>query len=217
MDAPHRSGARGARGGERRSSRGRSRGRFPCGRGAHGSSVSAFPRTAGRVTSRLLPELGAPTRITMLRGLLVAMASGFLRAPYVVAPAYSAAAILDFVDGQLARRAKRETILGSRLDMEVDAAGILVASLSRDPSREAAALRTRPSASRATLRPRDRSAEERWENPVRDLDSSRLRRLLAGCPDGVSRGRPLASDSARALTGSRPYPFGAATLDDVSS
>ncbi len=82
----------------------------------------------------LLDGLTAPTLVTLVRGLLVAAVAGFLLLPppagvlaWVTALAYSLAAALDHVDGRLARRWGTSTELGARLDMELDAFGILVA------------------------------------------------------------------------------------------
>lgn len=158
----------------------------------------------------VLPGLGAPTRITMFRGLLVAMASGFLSVPSVVAPAYTAAAILDGVDGLIARCARRETLLGSNFDVEVDAAGILVASfggilLGKLPLGYAAVGLAR------YLFTLGIAARKRAGKPVRDLDPSPLRRLLAGIQMGFLA-TALWPPVPRALTVAAAYPFGAATL-----
>lgn len=158
----------------------------------------------------LLPELGAPTRITMFRGFLVAMASGFLPVPGVVAPAYTAAAILDGMDGRIARLRKRETLLGSRLDMEVDAAGILVASLGgillgKLPLWYAAIGLAR------YLFVLGLAVRKRAGKPIRDLDASGLRRLLAGLQMGFLA-TALWPPVPQALSVTAAYPFGAATL-----
>jgi CDP-diacylglycerol---glycerol-3-phosphate 3-phosphatidyltransferase len=131
----------------------------------------------------LLPTLGAPTFVTMLRGFLVALAAGFLAAPSVVAPAYSLAAILDHADGRLARRKKRETRLGSRLDMEVDALGILVATTA------AIGLGKLPLWYLSVGLARYFFVFGLWwrtrgGKPVRELDRLSIRRILAGCQMG---------------------------------
>lgn len=91
-------------------------------------------RAPGR--ERPFPTLGVATWVTVFRSVLVAIAAGFLLLPappgrlgLVPAAAYSLASLLDHVDGRLARALGRATRLGERLDMEVDAAGILVAAL----------------------------------------------------------------------------------------
>jgi CDP-diacylglycerol--glycerol-3-phosphate 3-phosphatidyltransferase len=158
----------------------------------------------------LLPGLGAPTRITMLRGVLVATVAGFLRVPAVAAPTYTAAAILDAVDGRAARRTKRETILGSNLDMEVDAAGILVASVS------GIVLGKLPLAYAAIGLARyvfvlGSAVRRRRGRPLRDLDPSRLRRLLAGFQMGFLA-TALWPQVPDAVSTAAAYPFGAASL-----
>lgn len=88
---------------------------------------------------RLRATLGAANGLTILRAGLAASLSGFLL-PDPAAAAhdarawlpgvfYSAAASLDFLDGYLARRTGTVTRLGERLDTEVDALGLLLASL----------------------------------------------------------------------------------------
>jgi len=83
-----------------------------------------------------LETLGWPTLVTLVRGGLVAVTAGFLLLPvpvgalaFVPAAAYSLASLLDHVDGRLARALGRSTRLGAKLDMELDAAGILIASV----------------------------------------------------------------------------------------
>ncbi len=158
----------------------------------------------------VLPELGAPTRITMLRAFLVAVASGFLAQPSLAAPAYSAAAILDSIDGRFARARKQETLLGSRLDMEVDAIGILIASLS------GIVLGKLPLWYMAVGLARyvfvgGVAFRRRGGRPVRDLDSSPPRRLLAGFQMGFLA-VALWPQIPETLTRIAAYPFGAATL-----
>ena len=89
---------------------------------------------------RLFPTLGAANWITLLRaGAIVALA-GFL--PMAIQPGhgsrnalnwapgiiYLGISLTDLLDGFVARRQGRETELGKRLDIETDAAGLLVAS-----------------------------------------------------------------------------------------
>lgn len=87
------------------------------------------------------PTLGAANWITLLRaGAIVALA-GFLPMafqrgyglPEVLSWApgliYLGIALADLLDGMVARKQDRETELGKRLDIEADAAGLLVASL----------------------------------------------------------------------------------------
>jgi len=90
-------------------------------------------------TRRLLGHratgLGAATHLTLLRGLLVSAAVGFM--PVVPAGAvrwlpallYAAAAICDRFDGIVARRMGQATAFGARLDEAMDALGLLAAPL----------------------------------------------------------------------------------------
>jgi CDP-diacylglycerol---glycerol-3-phosphate 3-phosphatidyltransferase len=158
----------------------------------------------------LLPTLGVPTFVTMFRGLLVALAAGFLATPSVLAPVYSLAAILDHADGRLARSRKRETRLGSRLDMEVDALGILVASLA------GVSLGKLPLWYLSIGLARYAFVFGIWWRTragrrVRDLDRSGLRRVLAGCQMGflaVALWPPVSSGLAARAS----LAFGGATL-----
>lgn len=158
----------------------------------------------------LLSGLGAPTRITMFRGLLVALTAGFLPTPEVAAPAYSCAALLDGIDGRIARWAKRETLLGSRVDLEIDAMGILVASLS------GIALEKLPPWYLAIGLARyffvvGIEIRKRTSQPVHDLDPSSVRRFLAGAQMGflaVALWPQVPVEVSRAAA----YPFGALTL-----
>lgn len=62
----------------------------------------------------LLPPLGA---------------AGSAWIAWVPGPLYTIAAVGDWVDGHLARRRDQVTAAGSRLDVQIDALGLLVASL----------------------------------------------------------------------------------------
>jgi CDP-diacylglycerol--glycerol-3-phosphate 3-phosphatidyltransferase len=80
--------------------------------------------------------LGPATALTLLRAWLVAVVGGHLLLPpltgaaaTVVALIYTAAAILDNVDGRVARRTAHTSALGARLDVRADALGLLVAPL----------------------------------------------------------------------------------------
>jgi CDP-diacylglycerol--glycerol-3-phosphate 3-phosphatidyltransferase len=134
---------------------------------------------------------GAANRLTLLRGILIALLAGFLFAPrpagaasWVPALLFTAAAAVDFLDGWCARRTGSQTRLGALLDVEFDALGILLAlalavqygrlpapflgvGLARYLFVAAAALRRR----RAL--------------PVLELPPSYLRRRLAGFQMGV--------------------------------
>ena len=82
------------------------------------------------------PDLGMANHLTLLRGLLIAATGGFLALPglegviaWVPAALYSTAAILDRIDGYLARTSARVSLLGSQLDTVFDALGLLVAPI----------------------------------------------------------------------------------------
>jgi CDP-diacylglycerol--glycerol-3-phosphate 3-phosphatidyltransferase len=89
---------------------------------------------------RLRPTLGAPTTLTLLRAALIAVLGGFLFQPaldpgrpaswaaWLPAILYLVAVAVDAIDGALARATGGETLLGQRLDVEVDALGLLTAA-----------------------------------------------------------------------------------------
>lgn len=84
----------------------------------------------------LYPNLGWANRLTILRGFLIALCAGFLYQDlkhaflmWLPAAFYSIAAILDRVDGYVARRTQRTSIMGNALDNVFDALGLLVAPL----------------------------------------------------------------------------------------
>ncbi len=80
--------------------------------------------------------LGWANRLTLLRGGLIALTGSFLFQPQVAGLAawipgllYTLAAILDRMDGFVARRSKQTSLLGSELDTVYDALGLLIAPL----------------------------------------------------------------------------------------
>ena len=84
----------------------------------------------------LLPNLGYATWLTLLRGILIAILAGFAvtgRPPgmiiWVPGVAYLLASLLDILDGYVARRTNRITILGKSLDMKFDALGTFIATM----------------------------------------------------------------------------------------
>jgi len=84
----------------------------------------------------LYPTLGLANQLTILRGVLIAATGGFLlQLPgnalliWAAALLYSVAAILDRVDGFVARRTHQTSLLGSELDTFFDALGLVVAPL----------------------------------------------------------------------------------------
>lgn len=89
----------------------------------------------------LFSTLGAATWVTLLRATVVVALAGFLPLTFqhgqAQTPAllwipgllYLGIGMADLLDGFLARKLHRETELGKQLDIETDAAGLLVASL----------------------------------------------------------------------------------------
>ncbi len=87
------------------------------------------------------PTLGAANWITLLRASAIVALAGFLPMAlqrgdglpevlsWVPGLIYLGVSLADLLDGMVARKQDRETELGKRLDIEVDAAGLLVASL----------------------------------------------------------------------------------------
>lgn len=107
-----------------------------------GSARRAFGLSGGRNVAGDVPaslpsgRLGGATVLTLARGGLISLIAGFLvtKRPggaLVWAPGvlYAATAIGDRCDGALARRLGQVTVLGRRLDVEMDALGLLVAPL----------------------------------------------------------------------------------------
>lgn len=97
----------------------------------------ALPDNRRADEKRLLPRLGPGNWMTLLRGLLTALLSGFLLLPHPSGESmlawlpgllYCGAALADFFDGYLARVTRQPTRLGERLDMSFDGLGVLVAS-----------------------------------------------------------------------------------------
>ena len=91
--------------------------------------------------SQLFPTLGMANWITLCRAAAIVALAGFLpmaiwdkkllATAFSWAPGclYLAIALTDLLDGFAARKTKRITELGKRLDIETDAAGLLAASL----------------------------------------------------------------------------------------
>ena len=90
---------------------------------------------------QLFPTLGAANWITVLRACAIVALAGFLpvatqhdqglSTTLIWAPGliYLGISLADLFDGLIARKQCRETELGKRLDIETDAAGLLVATL----------------------------------------------------------------------------------------
>lgn len=88
------------------------------------------------IDAALYDNLGWGNRLTLLRAGLIAMTAGFLFQPqgaglmgWVPGLLYMFAAILDRVDGFIARRTQQVSLLGNELDTVFDALGLLVAPL----------------------------------------------------------------------------------------
>ncbi|MDO8343951.1 MAG: CDP-alcohol phosphatidyltransferase family protein [Cellvibrio sp.] len=84
----------------------------------------------------LYTKLGWANHVTLFRGGLIALTGGFLFQPqaegwagWIPGVLYTLAAILDRMDGFVARRGKQTSLLGSELDTVYDALGLLVAPL----------------------------------------------------------------------------------------
>jgi len=104
-----------------------------------GYSLAFLKRNLGRnrasAAGAIYPELGAATRATVTRGILLAAACGFLFSPrppggLAWAPAilFATAELLDYLDGYLARRSGRQTELGVSFDLALDNLGMLIGS-----------------------------------------------------------------------------------------
>lgn len=85
-------------------------------------------------SEQLFPHLGAANRLTVTRGILAALLTGFLFVPeptgllaWAPAGLYLTIGVLDYLDGFLARTGDRESMLGAKLDMTYDALGTVVA------------------------------------------------------------------------------------------
>lgn len=140
--------------------------------------------------SQLLPGLGVANLTTILRGVLLALLTGFLFSPVpegwlAWAPGllYTTAALADALDGYLARRARQVTLMGSNLDIGLDGWGVLVASLlavqyGQVPLWYLAVALARPLFLAGTW------LRRRWGLPIHPLPPSVRRRTFAGLQMG---------------------------------
>jgi len=135
---------------------------------------------------------GPANRLTLARGMLLALLAGFLfdaepsgLAGWIAPLLYTVAAVADFLDGFWARRTGTQTRLGALLDGELDAVGILVSvglavQYGRLPAGFLVLGLARPAYAAGlglhTLR----------GGAVRDLPPSYMRRRLAGFQMGVT-------------------------------
>ncbi len=92
-------------------------------------------RNRAAAAASIYPDLGAGTLVTLLRGILLAAVGGFLfsprpHGPLAWAPAilFTAAMLLDFLDGYLARQSGRQSKLGEAFDLALDSLGMLIGS-----------------------------------------------------------------------------------------
>lgn len=95
---------------------------------------AAFAQEPGKLPEACYP--GLANQITVFRGLLVSLLAGFLlagtpegSAAWIPAIFYSAALILDVVDGSLARLRRETSAFGAFLDRDLDAWGTLIGIL----------------------------------------------------------------------------------------
>ena len=156
---------------------------------------------------------GAANRITLARGVLLALLAGFLFAPkphgllgWLPALLYAVAAVADFLDGFWAKRTGTQTRLGALLDGELDGVGILAAVALAVQFRHLPApflvLGLAKPAYAAGL-----GLHRLLGGRVRDLPPSYLRRRLAGFQMGIAAvflwpiARPPATSLAQALIG----------------
>jgi CDP-diacylglycerol---glycerol-3-phosphate 3-phosphatidyltransferase len=102
---------------------------------------SLLPLNFGPADTERFAHLGWGTWITLLRAVLIAGLAGFAGQPWprpdgglfwfawMPGLMYLLAALLDYLDGYVARITRHETRLGDVLDTNIDALGLLVASI----------------------------------------------------------------------------------------
>lgn len=95
-----------------------------------------LPDNRASAADPILQRFGAANWITLGRGVLFAYLAGFILLPkpenwaaWLPGGFYLVAALLDYVDGAVARLTGSTTILGQKLDMDMDGLGILIATL----------------------------------------------------------------------------------------
>ncbi|RLM54106.1 CDP-alcohol phosphatidyltransferase family protein [Halobellus sp. Atlit-31R] len=130
-------------------------------------------------------SLGAPNLVTLTRGLLFAALAGFgavaptPQVAWLPALLYGTGCVLDFLDGFLARRTGRTTVLGAKLDLAFDTTGFLVAPLVAVLWGQLPVWYLSLSAARYLFK-LGRGLRRRRGRPVYDLPPSVVRRPLAG-------------------------------------
>ncbi|MFD1687237.1 CDP-alcohol phosphatidyltransferase family protein [Halobellus litoreus] len=145
-------------------------------------------RAAADATDRpvsVYESLGVPNLVTLSRGGLFAALAGFgalaPRAEIAWLPAllYGGGCALDFVDGFLARRTGRRTVLGAKLDLAFDTTGFLVAPVVAVLWGQLPVWYLSLSAARYLFK-LGRGVRRRRGRSVSDLPDSVVRRPLAG-------------------------------------
>jgi len=98
--------------------------------------TAVFRRAHGRVSDRGPQPFTLPTLVTAVRGAAVAVLAGFAVADrpaallaWLPAILFAGEALLDAVDGALARATDTTSAFGARLDTETDALALLVGSV----------------------------------------------------------------------------------------
>jgi CDP-diacylglycerol--glycerol-3-phosphate 3-phosphatidyltransferase len=130
-------------------------------------------------------SLGLPNLVTLGRGGLLAALAGFgtltprPEIAWLPAMLYGTACGLDFLDGFLARRTERTTLLGAKLDLAIDTTGFLIAPVVGVLWNQLPAWYLSLSAARYLFK-LGCWLRRRRGKPVFDLPPSLVRRPLAG-------------------------------------
>jgi CDP-diacylglycerol---glycerol-3-phosphate 3-phosphatidyltransferase len=147
-------------------------------------------RLKGEDPSPLFPGLGPANQVTIARAVMLSALAGFLCGPWpqgwlAWAPGglYLSAAVLDFLDGYLARVTGQTTVLGEMLDMKWDGVGVFIgAALSVLYGQTPVPYVLVGLARHLFLL--GLWVRARQSRPVYDLPPSRFRRALAGAQMG---------------------------------
>ncbi len=135
-------------------------------------------------------SLGLPNLVTLGRGGLLAALAGFgaltprPEIAWLPAALYGTACGMDLLDGFLARRTERTTLLGAKLDLAIDTTGFLVAPVVGVLWNQLPAWYLSLSAARYVFKLGCRLRRRRGK-PVFDLPPSLVRRPLAGIQMGI--------------------------------
>lgn len=140
--------------------------------------------------SPLFADIGIANRLTFARAIFNAMLVGFLFGPWpwgwlawVPAAIYLTSALMDYVDGWVARVTGRTTVLGEALDMKWDGVGLLAASALSVLYGQTPAFYLLVGLARY-LYLFGLWVQQRRGLPVYDLPPSRFRRAMAGTQMG---------------------------------